>query len=1408
MLENSLTAIKESATGRFSFACRRTREGIGTFNLRRIGILCLILAAIAAIGGLHNSNSNQPVVQDENPGLYLVELEKDLDGSEVPRLRQTVEWAGDLHNSVLPVRVTASQLEALEQFAFVKNVSPYPEERKLSGELRTPAGETATGDAGDTGGAGAGGQTGMLEVVLTLAAESDQPNIVRLVENLGGAVTSGDGEPGRYLRVEIPRSALEQLKASASVLYIEQYDRPELLNDRAGDIVAASPLAVKNFIMDRALNGSGQIIGLADSGLDTGSMSNLHPDLENPAGGKPKVLMLQSWAGVETPADTAGHGTHMAGTLAGSGKASGGKYAGLAPEASLYFQGIVDEEDNLAPPLDLRTLFQPAYEAGVRVHVNGWGRKKNTYNSPAAQIDNFIFNHPDFLAVFAAGNSGTQAGGLTTEANSKNALTVGASLSPRPVFDNVTGGTASVASFSSRGPAEDGRIKPELVAPGTNIISTASRVVEGDLPGRPEYTRMQGTSMASAVTGGAAALLRQYFQEKPGMREPSAALLKAALINGAQRLEGSSGAAGFGLLDIGSTVMALENRLFEVEDNATGVSDGDSITYEKAVTHGGAPFKATLAWTDPAAVPGFPLTLVNDLDLEVIDPDGKKYYGNDFDGQELRDGRNNVEQVYIPDPRPGIYKIIVRGKSIMKDTSRSQGITQDYALVFGRLPVRAVAGEVTGEGVLLAGGNTLARPESLSVLVNDELQSGESVPLAGADLYLTGSPDDPGQVYAVARTERVDGIKTLTINNQTVLVRVNPEYREGGRAVDSGAKDALTLNGRLLDEGQTIPPGVSLYSYVNPRSQTIWKAEISSREESGIYASYDPASRQIKLLDHEEPYTLAEQASVSFTDIIVDGDPAELPFGASASAGLDNLLPGMPLNIALGTDDKVYNLSVKRYMATGRVTGLEPGKGTLALSSGSGYHVVSGIKITRDGAPAGLEDIREGDLAMLDLIPGSGQVLGLTAYSDVMHGRVIYTENDTLYLMGSSNGFDMFRFHPEVRVFRWGMPSGTAILNPGQWVRVAREPVSGQILRVDVAEYAGRAQAVFDSFYPATNLFKTADDDLFRLSSISKITKNGIPVRAGDLLSGEPVSVTALYGPDGGKIAVTLEAQTLPEAETPGLRVQSTIPFESFSMVTGSTTASRLYAWYPDGSSEEITVTAGDFYYPVQADKVGEIRLTAVDGTTGGVASVKLNLPRQEKSFSDIGNHWAGTDVRQLVSRGMLSGYPDGNFGPDKAITRLEFTVMLARLLGTGGSTAELPYKDADKIPDWAKKSVALACLRGLVQGYEDDTFRPQTFITREEAASLLVRAYDILQGLPDLSGESPSYADGGAIAEWARNAVRQARQLGLFTGREENRFAPKANITRAETAAALNRFLYALTEDRTVESPKSKVES
>ncbi|MGI5921809.1 MAG: S8 family serine peptidase, partial [Syntrophomonadaceae bacterium] len=248
-------------------------------------------------------------------------------------------------------------------------------------------------------------------------------------------------------------------------------------NDRAADIIGSNPLMVPGLITPLGLTGRGQIIGIADSGLDKGSMSEVHPDLQSDPGKMPRVVMLKSYTDREVPDDPTGHGTHMAATIAGSGKASNGQYHGIAPGASIYFQALLNKASQLQLPGKLEDLFRPAYEAGVRVHVNGWGSGTNSYAANPAQIDNFVYRYPDFLPVFAAGNNGPGNGSLTSEANSKNALVVGSSQVPRPAFGPEARYADQPAASSSRGPAADGRIKPELLAPGSAVVSACSSLV-------------------------------------------------------------------------------------------------------------------------------------------------------------------------------------------------------------------------------------------------------------------------------------------------------------------------------------------------------------------------------------------------------------------------------------------------------------------------------------------------------------------------------------------------------------------------------------------------------------------------------------------------------------------------------------------------------------------------------------------------------------------------------------------------------------------------------------------------------------------------------------------------------------------------------------------------------------------
>ncbi len=140
---------------------------------------------------------------------------------------------------------------------------------------------------------------------------------------------------------------------------------------------------------------------------------------------------------------------------------------------------------------------------------------------------------------------------------------------------------------------------------------------------------------------------------------------------------------------------------------------------------------------------------------------------------------------------------------------------------------------------------------------------------------------------------------------------------------------------------------------------------------------------------------------------------------------------------------------------------------------------------------------------------------------------------------------------------------------------------------------------------------------------------------------------------------------------------------------------------------------------------------------------------------------------------------------------------MITRLIGAGGSADDLPFKDAETIPRWAQSAVALAHSRNLVAGYEDDTFRPNEHITREEAAALLVRLFDSINGIPSGFATAAPYNDRLISSAWALEDVSTARDLGLLSGKPDNLFGPQDAITRAETAAALNNLLNLCTREK-----------
>jgi subtilisin family serine protease len=348
------------------------------------------------------------------------------------------------------------------------------------------------------------------------------------------------------------------------------------------------------------------------------------------------------------------------------------------------------------------------------VHSNSWGAAAaGEYTSDSQKVDQFVWNYPNMVILFSAGNAGIDANGngyvdedsLDAPGTAKNCITAGASDNERisggynpggPCYtwngcwpgdyptnptrdDRLSDSRQELAAFSSRGPTADGRIKPDVVAPGTNILSTRSSYISSNGWGaysNSKYMYMGGTSMSTPLIAGAATLVREYYIEQRGHTSPSAALVKATLINSAVDITGYGNLSqeagkpipnmheGWGRVSVGSTT--LGQRIFHDGDSLT---TGLFTTYNYQIALSAVPLKVTLAWSDyPGALPAG--GLVNNLNLEVTAPDGTTLYrGNNFSGGwsfpgGSADSVNNVESVYIQNPAVGQWTIRVKGFNV------------------------------------------------------------------------------------------------------------------------------------------------------------------------------------------------------------------------------------------------------------------------------------------------------------------------------------------------------------------------------------------------------------------------------------------------------------------------------------------------------------------------------------------------------------------------------------------------------------------------------------------------------------------------------------------------------------------------------------------------------------------------
>ena len=504
--------------------------------------------------------------------------------------------------------------------------------------------------------------------------------------------TFGTGD-FRWVRARIPAALIASLAALSSVEFIDPVQTIRVWNAQTDWVVQTNTTDNYRY-WTSGLDGTGQTIGLADTGLDYDGLAFKQSattivlgDIFNATDAARRKVVRYVNMGVITgqltwpgggglwdPASIkdcpSGHGTGVASTLAGNDNLTGGTSPndGNALLAQIYFQDVgglpvgspcpANGEELIYLPENYDDLFGPpglVYNdpaAPVRVHSNSWGAETNVYDVQARMVDAFVWAHPDMTIVFAAGNCVSigcpLVGSLGTPTTAKSIVTVGGAGNPDPA---VGGNQNDLAGQSGRGPTSDGRIKPTIVT----IFDGDSVMSDGDPSSGRGFAdaHWSGTSYSTPAAAAAAAIIRQYFMDGwyPAGRpvaansmSPSAALIRAMLIASGQQVTGSGTVSrsptdtwpnneqGFGRV--------LLSRVLPIA--SAGDTFGTQVIDEKgglltgdAVTHTfhvatAGPVKFVLTWNDFPGTLGSSKALVNDLDLEVTAPDGTVHRGNHF----------------------------------------------------------------------------------------------------------------------------------------------------------------------------------------------------------------------------------------------------------------------------------------------------------------------------------------------------------------------------------------------------------------------------------------------------------------------------------------------------------------------------------------------------------------------------------------------------------------------------------------------------------------------------------------------------------------------------------------------------------------------------------------------------------
>ncbi len=578
---------------------------------------------------------------------------------------------------------------------------------------------------------------GVAELTVQAVSAAD-PAAVRTALTAAGATVLREDEATHLFTIQVPTAKIRAVADVPAVLFVEPIapapvpeDRPGRSNHRVNYLNSDSPLG-------RHYDGRGVHVALGDDGI-------IGPHIDY--SGRTDQLAV---AGV----NDGDHGDHCAGIIMGAGNLDP-RQRGMAPGVELK---VYEPFDNInRSPQDFNDF-------NIRVTSTSYGDGCHSgYTTFAQTVDRQTRQLPTLLHVFSAGNSGSQNCGFISgwgnitggNKSGKNVIATGAVT----VNDQLAG-------FSSRGPTVDGRIKPEICAVGVDVNST--------LPGNNnqgnQYGPNSGTSMACPGAAGTSALLYQLWRERHNGQDPTAAIVKAALMATADDLgqPGPDFQFGYGRINARRAAMALEENRVYIDS----VDQGEGRRLTVNVPAGTRQLRLLTYWTDFEGAVLAGRALVNDLDTELRAPDSARYQPWVLDPRpnattldapavRARDSLNNTEQITLDAPAPGQYTLRIAGAAVPRGAQSFVVITE------------MLTDSITVTYPL--GGETFA-PADAEMLRWDAFNTSGSFDLSlSADAGATWAP-----LATVAGTQRwYNWQPTVSRNGQRLLLRVRRGTHEG-----------------------------------------------------------------------------------------------------------------------------------------------------------------------------------------------------------------------------------------------------------------------------------------------------------------------------------------------------------------------------------------------------------------------------------------------------------------------------------------------------------------------------------------------------------------------------------------------------------------------------------------------------